>query len=150
MPRSSLQTSASAADDMRFRRNARLSNSVMAAEAAIHANVHGRDVSANAPASKRVVGARLRGHDVVDVAAVAAYRQRPSRRESVTRGLGAILPSVIPAKAGIHASLHIRAAPNATPPLQRVVRPGLRRDDVGGWATTSIHFPHFMNESLSR
>jgi hypothetical protein len=44
----------------------------MTAQAAIHASVHACHVSANARMLKRVVGARLRGHDVGggDVAAM--------------------------------------------------------------------------------
>jgi hypothetical protein len=66
------------------------------------------------------------------------------------------LPSfVIPAKAGIHASFHVRAISETAPTSKRVVGPGRpceawlrhdRRDDVGDVAP--LFFFHLLNESL--
>lgn len=56
---------------------AHLLPSVMAAQAAIYASLHGLDVSANAPTWRCVVGAHLRGHDVAEVAATSAHPLHP-------------------------------------------------------------------------
>ena len=59
--------------DVRDRRAVRPLPSVMAAQAAIHASIRARAISETAPTSKRVVGARLRGHDVSSVATASIH-----------------------------------------------------------------------------
>jgi len=79
----------------------------MAAQAAIHASVKSFDVIESAPNLKRVVGARLRGHDVLGVASAvirstfhSSWRCRPATTQ-------------------LSARTHLR-----------VLDPGFRRDDV--------------------
>jgi hypothetical protein len=84
----------------REKRLARLPSSVMAAQAAIYASVHGRDVIMNAPTSKRAVDGRLRGHDVLDLAIVSPCGTPPPH-EGRYVAHHPILSSVIPAFAGM-------------------------------------------------
>jgi hypothetical protein len=52
--------------------------SVMAAQAAIHASIHARHTTDSAPALKRVVGSRLRGNDVERTASAHHHPTDPS------------------------------------------------------------------------
>lgn len=58
------------------------------------------------------------------------------------------LLSVIPAKAGVHASFHARTISETAPPPQRVMDPGRRRDDVAGVAAGAAYPLLILNESL--